>query len=899
MASPSRNRRSVRDLVSSGWTSIKSPRLPFRRSHTVAQPPRENSLTKRHSLSSTRSTAGVTWKTPSQQTRDDILHLFEHLFKSQLPRQKTVCDDNGSNHGEDTYGMDIRNIENTLARCAPDEDILEIEDRDHYNLMQKAIIFNCPEAVNVLLNHGCSCCGLAASHPASCTVIHSSRCPHDELEALHLAAFHGHIAVVRILLARGADRYASARVYTSAVLNDPYGLQPDVLKSLGSNDTKIADILHKCGPREPVFYAVLGDHLDTLKVLMGDSKSHGFKGNHQNGDKGDDVIENQDESDHKHPSHYGHLVNLAARVGAYNCLRHLLKLYPSHVNVRDADGMPPILMALNHSTRFVSLLLDAGADVHVLNDFMEPGCNILHLLIKVLPLDGCGDQSSLTPIVDSCLQQGVRVNAQRQPYNRTPLHDLLTVVNIPIGATSIGTPSATPQSQPPQPPQHQLQNKSKLYNGNFPDKNNKDSNGMVRASGEQRCFDEELIRCIRLLIQYGADLNAEDSEKKTPLQILLSNGNHTLRCNLCFDYRVSVITQKSMVDRNYGLQNTIALTKILIEGGASLEPNSMSITPLQVLIEVICSSYFGSDFWAWSHSLEILEESAISDSYCELLDILLKHKCDPNITTDGAPPAMLHLLSHVAKSPYTEDYVISLRTALAVQKLLHVFLQYDTHTEVTIMSKPSAIMMSHLDPYKQPTTFGCLDMLTPILRTMSTFKQSHTGEDLLVLKVLMLCLFQHGASSQIHPSSTLSQTNAIRTCFLNQDKEASCTETFFYQILLFGLLNLNVVSDGPWYKECVEVLYSECSHEYVQPVLELVAEQLRVSHPAALDGMPCSCGQCAVFHTLLYTMLSKPRRLKQICRLSVRYAVNGRLYTSASLLGLPQAMVHYLKTFVP
>ena len=882
--SPVSSRRSVRDIVSSGWTSLKSPRLPFRRSQTLVQPPKEGSVNKRYSLSSTQSTTGVTWKTPSQQTREDIFNLFQHLFKSQLSRQKVVCGESVVNHGETIYGMDIHNIENTLAKCAPDEDILEIEDRDHYNLMQKAIIFNCPEAVTVLLNHGCSSSGVAAEHPVTCTVTNCSRCPHLDLQALHLAAFHGHISAVRILLARGADRYASGRVYTSAVLNDPYGLQPDVLKSLGHN-ARIADIMYKCGPREPVFYAVLGDHLDTLKVLMGEAGSNYLRPKHHSDYENSNGSEH--ETSHKHPTQYGHLVNLAARVGAYNCLDYLLKLYPTHVNVRDADGMPPMLMALNHSTRFVRLLLEAGADVHILDDFIEPGSNILHLLIKVLPLDACGDQSSLTPIVDGCLQQGVRVNAQRKPYNRTPLHDLLTVINMPISASTMETPSATPQ---PQSPQH----KPTMCNGIITDKNSLDTNGMV-----QRCFDEELIRCVRLLIQYGADLNSEDSEGKTPLMILLSNGNHTLRCNLCFDYRVSMATQKTMVHRNFGLQNTIALTKILLEAGASLEPNSLSITPLHVFIDMICSSYFGSDFWAWTHSLEILEESAITDSYCELLDILLKNKCDPNITTNGSPPAMLHLLSHVAKSPYTEDYVVPLRTALAVQKLLHCFLQYDTQTEVTIMANPISIIQPQVDLYKHPTTYGCLDMLTSILRTMTTFKQSHTGEDLLVLKVLMLCLFQHGASSTIHPSSTFIPSSAICMGIVSKDKDLHFTETFLYQILLFGLLNLDCVSDGPWYKECVEVLYSECPHNLLQPVLELITDQLRVTHPSAVDGMPCSCGHCAIFHAFVHSMLNKPRRLKQICRLSVRYAVGGRLYTSASRLGLPQAMVHYLKTFVP
>ena len=879
--SPNRSRRSVRDLVSSGWTSLRSPRLPFRRSQTLApQPQEETSTTKRLSLVPTIAPS-VVWKSPSDQTRKEISDLFERLFRPKLQKMKTVCDDSGTRGNiSEGYTLDVRRIETTLARCSPDEDVLELEDRDHYNLIQKAIIFNCPEAVNVLLNHGCSTSGVACGHPGSCTVSHSSRCPHGDLQALHLASFHGHVSIVKMLLIRGADRFACARVYTSAVLNDPYGLQPDVLKSLGHN-SRVTDILHKCGPREPVFYAVLEDHLETLKILMGDSQNRtNGKTRSENGESGD---ESEEEIEKRHPPQYGHLVNLASRVGAYHCLKYLLNLFPSHVNVRDADGMPPILMALNHSTRFVRLLLDAGADVHVLDDFIEPGCNILHLLIKVLPIDGCGDHASLSPIVDSCLQQGVRVNAQRQPYNRTPLHDLLTVVNMPISAVN-----ADNKDKPPE-------KRTTMYNGI--DKLTHKENGHSQNYGvEQRCFDDELIRCVQLLIQYGADLNAEDSEGKTPLQILLSSGNHILRCNLCFDYRVSVTTQKTMVDRNFGMQNTISITKILLKSGASIEPNTSSATPLLTLIEMICSSYFGSDFWAWTHSLEILEELAITNSYCELVGVLLDNKCNPNLTVVGTPPPILLLLSHITRSPYTDDYIISLRSALGIQKILHVFLQHDTFTEITVLARPNP---SHNSNRKNSTTtYGCLNMLAPILRTLTTFKQAHTGEDLLVLKVIMLCLFQHGASSLLHPSSTLLYGNNSEL-MMDSNEDILYTHTFLYQFLLFGLNNLAYVGDGSWYKECAEILYSESPHDLLQPALNLIADQLRISHPRNMNGAPCNCGQCFLFHGLIHSMLSRPRRLKQICRLAIRAAVGGRLYTSSSMLGLPPAIVHYLKTFVP
>ncbi len=43
------------------------------------------------------------------------------------------------------------------------------------------------------------------------------------------------------------------------------------------------------------------------------------------------------------------------------------------------------------------------------------------------------DITRLREVTALCLQGGAAVNAQRQPFNRTPLHDLLSVLNIPLG----------------------------------------------------------------------------------------------------------------------------------------------------------------------------------------------------------------------------------------------------------------------------------------------------------------------------------------------------------------------------------------------------------------------------------------------------------------------------------
>ena len=67
----------------------------------------------------------------------------------------------------------------------------------------------------------------------------------------------------------------------------------------------------------------------------------------------------------------------------FRCLQYLLDLYPDELNRKDGDGLPLLLMALNHDLKFVHLLLEYRADIRLLDDFLEQGSNILHLLFQV------------------------------------------------------------------------------------------------------------------------------------------------------------------------------------------------------------------------------------------------------------------------------------------------------------------------------------------------------------------------------------------------------------------------------------------------------------------------------------------------------------------------------------
>ena len=64
---------------------------------------------------------------------------------------------------------------------------------------------------------------------------------------------------------------------------------------MGFHFSRAKEIISKCGSREAIFYAVLGDHLDIVQTLLGDT--------HVQTSRTD--------------AHYGYLVQLACRVGAF------------------------------------------------------------------------------------------------------------------------------------------------------------------------------------------------------------------------------------------------------------------------------------------------------------------------------------------------------------------------------------------------------------------------------------------------------------------------------------------------------------------------------------------------------------------------------------------------------
>ncbi len=313
-----------------------------------------------------------------------------------------------------------------------------------------------------------------------------------------------------------------------------------------------------------------------------------------------------------------------------------------------------------------------------------------------------------------------------------------------------------------------------------------------------------------------------------------------------------------------------------VQAGCTTGPNVSGSTALRDLVEMMCSSYFGSDFWAWAHSLEILEVEPIFRGYAELIEMLLEYGVDPNKSPTSQLPPLLYLLSHIADSPYTNHYVVPLATAQALEKLVRLLLHYGAKSEIQI-----------------ETTFGvktlsCFDMLMPVLATMQAHPQHRTHADLDVLGTLVLPLVQYGASSVVFQKILYDVPGASAHapwCYCVP------SHSFFYQLLQFGVQNLQHTS-SPHYYHIFEVLYNHTDHLTVQEVLVMVRASLRRSHDDA-----CSCGACDALRGMITRVIGRPRTLKQLARIAIKAAMHNNMAERVHLLPLPRLLVTYMSSF--
>lgn len=204
-------------------------------------------------------------------------------------------------------------IESFIVQIPKGENILSVMGPDNYNLLQRAIGFNCVELVRWILGRGCDLNRGVCSLP------------------LHIAALQGNEEIVELLLKHGARVDSEARM----CFPGPHNQVCELCSSVGVASTdRYSERLQSAE-----YYAIDGDHSEILELLLAQGE--------------DSWLPWQQ----KRP-----LLHLACERGAWNCVRFLVAERSEELN-QCYDEYYPIHQAALQDKKFLELLIQCGAEV--------------------------------------------------------------------------------------------------------------------------------------------------------------------------------------------------------------------------------------------------------------------------------------------------------------------------------------------------------------------------------------------------------------------------------------------------------------------------------------------------------------------------------------------------------
>ena len=533
-----------------------------------------------------------------------------------------------------------------------------------------------------------------------------------------------------------------------------------------------------------------------------------------------------------------YLCHLACNFNAYECFEYLLEKNPQAINTKDTYGRPLLKTALCNDTKFIKLLLIHNCDIHILDHTWKAGTNILHQLLQMLSLISFAkDLVDLQDVIGECLKRGVQVNGHDSTFNITPLHLLMQNIN-----------------------------------GIWYDYNLRQPEESYKELLEK--MDKEVKECMTVLLTYGADIHMKDSDGKTPLEVLISNTNYVIRYK---NSKSRGIINRALYNPSYGLDNTVECVELLIVLGAIHQDEKLPV--IERFVESLISASTNTDQTIYGmYPFQILEENVMFEKYVELLKLLFDAGADANVATGSKLPPLLSLLEMVDKSDPRN--LLTVDTANRLLTLIHLLIENGANTETDMLDIDG--------PGRHAVS--CFDMLKVRIKEMHKCSSVQTLD---VLHTLATGFIQHGASTNVYEN--IFELDDIPFEGRVDSGPQIHQHTFLYQYLVFGMLNLKFVNDGPWYMNLFNVLYCQIEHSLLHDVLAMAQAQFSNRH----KHVDCECRSCDNFKLLLDSVKDKPRSLKVLCRLAVKRSVKGRLVFAVPYLPLPPALKSYLLSFQP
>ncbi|KAL8559460.1 hypothetical protein ACOMHN_037124 [Nucella lapillus] len=278
-----------------------------------------------------------------------------------------------------------------LDQLPRDEDVLSVVDSvDGFDVLQHAILADRKDVVLHLLLRGCCPNRYHCSPP------------------LHLAAYLGRAGILRLLLSQGADpRARRGMCYPQPHL--PVGSK---MAYFGFAQHHVYRCSRSVQALTPMQCAIQQNRLPCVRELTDALKKPGHR-HHQK--KRPPPVFKFDPLEH---------LQFACKEGASECVRYFVDNFPECLNRYGSDGDTPLLTAVPWGEECVRILVNSGADVHLLSK--DIGETALHRLYR-MNIDG------LFTIYDTTrylLTTGIEqdINALTD-LRETPLHMLVSHVS--------------------------------------------------------------------------------------------------------------------------------------------------------------------------------------------------------------------------------------------------------------------------------------------------------------------------------------------------------------------------------------------------------------------------------------------------------------------------------------
>lgn len=661
---------------------------------------------------------------------------------------------------------ELQHVQTLINRCPKSDNILEVLDENGWNVLQRAIICNQSQVVQILITRGCDL------NTGACTL------------PLHLATKCGHAVIVQMLLDSGAKADIAKRVCYPVNHMKPTTLSG---KSVAKFQCKVAK-----NPFPPITYAFPSDRHEVMRVLLTHRTSR-------------DLIKKE------------FLLHEACKFRAKRCLKLLVEMLPEQVNVRDRKGLTPLQHALQgHKNRDCAVIL-LESNAYFDEEIFETETGTLLHQIYV-----SDDTSHLLRLTELMLEKGPE--------------DLAMMVTKGDGDT--------------------LLNKLLKHYGSA-------------TPRERDQYVREVRQCVALLIDHGCDPNQTNKKGEGALHSLLAHHSGRPLFYMRDRFGVAPVYLVGL------LESMLPLLQELLERGANA--NLMSppnvVSPLYYLMRVVCSM-----------SPQLLGATCKQVAAC--VETLCAYNADPNVINAVGENPITLLLNSLSRWLYNAvDDAERLEVLLSfTREMLGLFLSYGLDPQMVLRKNLKQFVIIFNSAILDPSFIHHLNQLfRSIIRA---------GGNPNLINLVELQSSSNGSA----PSTSVSSSSSHQQQQQQQQPSTSTTTTGGTN---YPSPRKYTVS---YYLARGLYIHARYRNEAAFDILDVFCATLCQAHlTRCVDGICSNLDhefeqgpRNARVQGRVKLRSSEPRRLKQLCRISVCRAIGWKVGQHARNLPLPQPLRDYI-----